>query len=198
MVPGPRERRPKSSGSPIAYQVDRVEHLSPDKLFLGFWDFFSMSQNGPTRPRNMSWDPTGYLDPREVHREQVSFLRVDRTWVHLPGSQGRGPGYGRENFRGFFFFILSTWTPCTWELYQVHGEGGLAPGGENFRGFSLFPQNGPSAPGSSTRFTGKRSWRRMRKFSGKLFYSPKLDRPRPGTRPWDPSGSWDSGRRARG
>ena len=113
MVPGPRERRPKSSGSPIAYQVDRVEHLSPDKLFLGFWDFFSMSQNGPTRPRNMSWDPTGYLDPREVHREQVLFLGVDRTWVHLPGSQGRGPGYGRENFRGFFFFILSTWTNIT-------------------------------------------------------------------------------------
>ena len=134
MVPGPRERRPKSSGSPIAYQVDRVEHLSPDKLFLGFWDFFSMSQNGPTRPRNMSWDPTGYLDPREVHREQVSFLRVDRTWVHLPGSQGRGPGYGRENFRGFFF-ILSTWTPCTWELYQVHREGGLAPGERIFGDF---------------------------------------------------------------
>ena len=185
MVPGPRERRPKSSGSPIAYQVDRVEHLSPDKLFFGILGFFSMSQNGPTRPRNMSWDPTGYLDPREVHREQVSFLRVDRTWVHLPGSQGRGPGYGRENFRGFFFYSLDM-DPL--HLGTLPGSRGRGPGsgGENFRGFSLFPQNGPSAPGSSTRFTGKRSWRRMRKFSGKLFYSPKLDRPRPGTRPWDP------------
>ena len=131
-----------------------------------------MSQNGPTRPRNMSWDPTGYLDPREVHREQVLFLRVDRTWVHLPGSQGRGPGYGRENFRGFYlfspygpptpgnstkftgkgawlrvrtfsgiFFILSKWTVCTWELYQVHREEVLAPDGSPTTGNSPMGPN---------------------------------------------------------
>ena len=153
MVPGPRERRPKSSGSPIAYQVDRVEHLSPDKLFLGFWDFFLclkmdqldlgtcpgtqqgtwthgrytgskfyfseltgpgftyqvhrvehlspdklffgilgfffISQNGPTRPGNMSWDPTGYLDPREVHRERASMFYFFRFFFFI--SHGRRP-----------------------------------------------------------------------------------------------------------
>ena len=197
MVPGPRERRPKSSGSPIAYQVDRVEHLSPDKLFLGFWDFFLCLKMDQLDLGTCPGTQQGTWTHGRYTGSKFYFLRVDRTWVHLPGSQGRGPGYGRENFRGFFFYSLNM-DPL--HLGTLPGSRGRGPGsgGENFRGFSLFPQNGPSAPGSSTRFTGKRSWRRMRKFSGKLFYSPKLDRPRPGTRPWDPTGSWDSGRRARG
>ena len=197
MVPGPRERRPKSSGSPIAYQVDRVEHLSPDKLFLGFWDFFLCLKMDQLDLGTCPGTQQGTWTHGRYTGSKFYFLRVDRTWVHLPGSQGRGPGYGRENFRGFFFYSLDM-DPL--HLGTLPGSRGRGPGsgGENFRGFSLFPQNGPSAPGSSTRFTGKRSWRRMRKFSGKLFYSPKLDRPRPGTRPWDPTGSWDSGRRARG
>ena len=125
-----------------------------------------MSQNGPTRPRNMSWDPTGYLDPREVHREQVLFLRVDRTWVFTyqvhrvevlatdekifgdfflfsqpgppaPGNSTRFTGKGAwlrgREFSGIFF-ILSKWTVCTWELYQVHREEVLEPDEKNFRG----------------------------------------------------------------
>ena len=185
MVPGPRERRPKSSGSPIAYQVDRVEHLSPDKLFLGFWDFFlclKMDQ----------------LDLGTCPGTQQG------TWTHgrytgskFHFSELTGPGFTYQVHRvevlatdekifGDFFFYSLNMAPL--HLGTLPGSRGRGPasGGGNFRGFSLFSQNGPPAPGSSTRFTGKRSWSRMRKFSGNLFYSRKMDRPRPGTRPWDP------------
>ena len=195
MVPGPRERRPKSSGSPIAYQVDRVEHLSPDKLFLGFWDFFLCLKMDQLDLGTCPGTQQGTWTHGRYTGSKFYFLRVDRTWVHLPGSQGRGPGYGRENFRGFFFFFL-------------------------------FSQHGPPALGNSTRFTGKGAWLRGREFSGiffipskwtvctwelyqvhreevletdeKIFGETFFERPRPGTRPWDPTGSWDSGRRARG
>ena len=214
MVPGPRERRPKSSGSPIAYQVDRVEHLSPDKLFLGFWDFFLCLKMDQLDLGTCPGTQQGTWTHGRYTGSKFYFFRVDRTWVHLPGSQGRGPGYGRENFRGFFvlfsqhgpptlgnstrftgkgaclrgrefsgiFFILSKWTTCTWELYQVHREEVLETDekifGETFS-FSQGRLGGPVPCLRTTRSTGE-------------------DRPRPGTRPWDPSGSWDSGRRARG
>ena len=134
MVPGPRERRPKSSGSPIAYQVDRVEHLSPDKLFLGFWDFFLFLK-------------MDQLDLGTCPGTQPG------TWTHgrytgskFHFSELTGPGFTYQVHRvevlatdekifGDFFFILSTWTPYTWELYQVHREGGLAPGERIFGDF---------------------------------------------------------------
>ena len=61
---------------------------------------FFFFQNTPPRPRNLPRVPTGYLDTRKVHRGQFWFLKVDRTFACLPGSQGREPGSGQS-----FFFL---------------------------------------------------------------------------------------------
>ena len=68
------------------------------------------------------------------------FLRVDRTWVHLPGSQGRGPGYGRENFRGFFFFFLFSQhgPPALGNSTRFTGKGAWLRGRE-FSGIFFIP-----------------------------------------------------------
>ena len=158
MVPGPRERRPKSSGSPIAYQVDRVEHLSPDKLFLGFWDFFlclKMDQlDLGTCPGTQqgTWTHGRYTGSKfhfseltgpgftyQVHRVEVlatdekifgDFFLFSQHGPPTPGNSTRFTGKGAclrgREFSGIFF-ILSKWTTCTWELYQVHREEVLEP-----------------------------------------------------------------------
>ena len=86
------------AGTGSAYHVHREEDLALVKLFF---HFFLISQNWPPRPRNLPVDPTGYLDTREVHMEHFWFFKVDRTWVHLLGSQGREPGSGQT-----FFLLL--------------------------------------------------------------------------------------------
>ena len=91
-----------SQGTSLIFQS--WQDLCPSTRFTGkrtwLWTFF-VSQIWPPRPRNLPWDRTGYLDTREVHRKQVWFFKVDRTWGHLPGSQGRDPGSGQT----FFFFF---------------------------------------------------------------------------------------------
>ena len=93
VIQGPKFDFSKFTRPGSIYPVRREEILALDKLFFFF-------QNTPPRPRNLPRVPTGYLDTRKVHRGQFWFLKVDRTFACLPGSQGREPGSGQS-----FFFL---------------------------------------------------------------------------------------------
>ena len=98
----------------------------------------------------------------QVHRVEVLatdekifgdfFFLFSQPGPPAPGNSTRFTGKGAclrgREFSGIFF-ILSEWTTCTWELYQVHREEVLETDEKIFGDTFLFSQIGPPTTGDS-------------------------------------------------
>ena len=167
-----------SQGTSLIFQS--WQDLGASTRFTGerswLWTFF-VSQIWPPRPRNLPWDRTGYLDTREVHRQQVWFSKLTG-----PGSiyqVHREEILAPDKLFLLLFFKIDLLDLGTCPRTQ-HGT--LTHGmfiGDKFD-FQPWQDFGPS-----TIFTVKKNWFRTNFF---IFFTPQNWPIRHMNLPWDPTG----------